>query len=317
MRLSKRRWLRAQTLGYVWPMPVIPWLAELSERLVSAVERAEVLDAPAEAVDKAVAWVRPGAVKDLLSGVPGGHPLHPALVAVPIGSFVGATYLDAVGGDPAAARRLLGLGLASSVPTALTGLSDWSDTRGAERRVGLVHLVVNVTGLGLLTASWLARARGQRTAGAVASGLAGLTVIGVGGWLGGHLAYALGVGVDTTAFLRPPTEWVYAVAEHELVEGKPVAVTIENTPVLLVRQDGRISAIGDRCSHRGAPLHEGPVVDGCVECPWHGSRFDLTDGSVVRGPATRPAASFETRVVDGQVQVRRDEARTLRLNPTG
>ena len=62
-------------------------------------------------------------------------------------------------------------------------------------------------------------------------------------------------------------------------------------------------------------MHEIPVRDGCVECPWHGSRFAVTDGSVVRGPATRPAATFQTRVVEGRVQVRRHETRTLRLNP--
>ena len=57
---------------------------------------------------------------------------------------------------------------------------------------------------------------------------------------------------------------------------------------------GRVTAMVARCSHRGAPLDEGAVVDGCLECPWHRSRFSLDDGSVVRGPAVAPQAIVAT-----------------------
>lgn len=290
-------------------------LSRLVERATTTIEQATALDPAAEALDKVASVVPPGPVKDALSGVALGHPAHPMLVTVPIGAVTSAVVLDLLGNDCRAARRLVGLGLLSAVPAGLTGFSDWSDTRGAERRVGVAHLALNAVGLGLLGGSWLAR-RDDRSAAGPWLSLAGLALLGGSGWLGGHLSYALGVGVDTTAFQRPPTEWTDAAADSEVVDGRPIAVTVEDTPVLLVRSDGAIQAIGDRCTHRGAPLHEGPVVDGCIECPWHGSRFDLSDGAVVRGPATRPAPAFETRVVDGRVQVRRDEERTLRLYPT-
>ncbi len=290
-------------------------VSRLVERVTSAIERAASLDPAAEALDTVVSVVPPGAVKDALSGVALGHPAHPMLVTVPIGAVTSAVTLDLLGDDRRAARRLVALALLSAVPAALSGLSDWSDTRGAERRVGVAHLSLNVMGLGLLGASWWVRRDERGMAGPVLS-LAGLGLLGGSGWLGGHLSYAMGVGVDTTAFQRPPTTWSDAVADVELVEGQPVAVTVEDTPVLLVRSNDTVRAIGDRCTHRGAPLHEGTIADGCVECPWHGSVFDLTDGSVVRGPATRPAPVFETRIVDGRVQVRRDEERSLRLNPT-
>jgi nitrite reductase/ring-hydroxylating ferredoxin subunit len=74
--------------------------------------------------------------------------------------------------------------------------------------------------------------------------------------------------------------------------------------VLLVRHSGQVHALADRCSHRGGPLHEGQLVDGCVQCPWHGSRFLLDDGTIARGPASRPQPAYETRVVEGRVQVR-------------
>ena len=84
---------------------------------------------------------------------------------------------------------------------------------------------------------------------------------------------------------------------------------------MLLRQGGRLHVLGDRCTHRGGALHEGQVVDGCIQCPLHGSRFSLDDGAVERGPATRPAPVFEVRIVDGRVQVRRQEVRALRTNP--
>ena len=259
-------------------------------------------------------------MKDLLSGVAVGHPLHPALVAVPIGAFSGAVALDLTGREQSAARTLVGLGLLSSVPAAAAGLTDWSDTRGAERRVGLAHLALNVAGLGVIAASWLSRRRNPGTGVFDSHGpwltLTGFGILGASAWLGGHLAYAMGVGVDTTAFQRPPTRWTDTVAVSELVDGQPVTATSAAT-----RPSGpdrrRVHALADRCTHRGGPLHEGTVHDGCIECPWHASRFALKDGAVVQGPATRPAPVYEARVVGGRVQVRRDEVRTLRLNPAG
>lgn len=288
-------------------------LTRLLDRLTLGVEEARILDRPGDLGQAVTSRLGPGPVKDALSGTWIGHPLHPVLVTVPIGAFSGAVLLDLFGTEGIAARRLIAVGLVSAVPTAAAGLSDWGDTQGAERRVGVAHALANVVGLSLLTGSWLARrsgGRGQLLA------VSGLGVIGLGGWLGGHLAYALGVGVDTTAFLEPPTEWTDACAESELSDGVPHAVTVLDFPVLLVRDGGALRAIGNRCTHRGAPLHEGELTDGCIVCPWHGSVFELADGSVRRGPATRPAAVFEVRAVDGRVQVRREEEHALRLSPT-
>src|SRR5665811_1660508 len=99
-------------------------LNALLERLAGAVERADVLDAPADLGQKLTGMLPPGQVKNALSGTAAGHPMHPVLVSVPIGAFTGAVVLDVTSGDPAASRRLIGLGLLSAVPTAVTGLSD-------------------------------------------------------------------------------------------------------------------------------------------------------------------------------------------------
>jgi nitrite reductase/ring-hydroxylating ferredoxin subunit len=207
------------------------------------------------------------------------------------------------------------LGTLCALPAAVTGASDWADTLGAERRAGAVHALANDAALGLYTASWVARRRGHHGNG-VRRALLGAAVLGFSGWLGGHLAYALGVGVDTTAFLAGPTEWTDVAAEADLVEGEPLCVDVGVVPLLLIRERGNVFALHDRCTHRGGPLHEGTVADGCISCPWHQSRFSLADGGVVRGPATRPQARFAVRVQGDRVQVRKtDERRTLRSNP--
>jgi nitrite reductase/ring-hydroxylating ferredoxin subunit len=188
---------------------------------------------------------------------------------------------------------------------------------GAEQRVGLVHATVNSLTLGAYTLSWWERRRGHWFRG-VGWSVLGATTMGVGGWLGGHMSYALGVGIDTTAFQHTVDEWTVTADASEVRVGELTGGDANGVPVVLTRlADGSVVALADRCTHRGAPLHEGELVDGCIVCPWHQSEFDL-DGAVLRGPATRPQLVYDTSEQDGQVLVRRtDEERTLRTNPVG
>src|SRR4051812_30569025 len=128
-------------------------IARLLERVTATLERAEVLDRPVDAGQRLTGRLQAGPVKDLLSGTPAGHPLHPVLVTVPIGALTGAVTLDVLGGNAAASRRLIGLTVLSAVPAAAAGLSDWSETRGAERRVCGAHTPPNVPGPGAPTAT--------------------------------------------------------------------------------------------------------------------------------------------------------------------
>jgi len=294
-------------------------VASVLDRMVERVEEASTLDALGQRLSELVASaVRPAAVTDALSGTWLGHPLHPVLVAVPIGSWIGAGVLDVGGGagSAVAARRLIGLGLVAALPTAASGASDWTTTLGAERRVGMAHAAANWSAIACYGLSWLARAR--RTTG-LAKGLAaaGAGLIAVGGYLGGHLSYAQGVGVDTTAFRTGPGEWTAVVPVADIAEQALSAAPVGEVSVLLARDGERVRALDNRCTHRGGPLADGERKDGCVACPWHASIFRLDDGSVVHGPASRPQPCYETRTIDGQLEVRRPEARALRTNPVG
>jgi nitrite reductase/ring-hydroxylating ferredoxin subunit/uncharacterized membrane protein len=270
------------------------------------VERMEALDRVAKPVAGAVGRaVRPRIVRNLLSGTNLGHPLHPMLTDLPIGAWTMATLLDAVGGAAAApaADLLVGAGVVAAVPTAASGLNDWSDTHGAETRVGLVHAAANTTALSLYIASLVARLRGRRRPGRVLGQL-GFAVLAAGGYLGGHLGYVRGVNVNHTAWHERPDEWTAVLPDSELAEGQSRAVDTAAGRILLARCAGQVLALDSVCTHAGGPLEEGVVADGYVTCPWHGSMFRLADGEIRRGPASTPEPGFETRVLGGQIEIR-------------
>jgi nitrite reductase/ring-hydroxylating ferredoxin subunit/uncharacterized membrane protein len=287
-------------------------------RLTDWLERREGIDRLAQPVnDVAHRVIRAGPLKDMLSGTWLGHPLHPILVMVPIGSWTSASLIDLAAGARSTpmARRLVGVGVVSALPAALSGLADWSDIAGSEQRIGLTHAALNSIAVALYGASWWARRRPGAAGPALA--LAGMVVATGAGYLGGHLIYAQGVGVDTNAFHTGPDEWEAIAAVDDLPGRGGMAVTASNASLLVVRHGGTIAALENRCSHRGGPLAEGDIQGDCVTCPWHASRFDLRTGEVVAGPATVGQPVYETRIRDGQIQVRRHEERTLRTNPVG
>jgi nitrite reductase/ring-hydroxylating ferredoxin subunit/uncharacterized membrane protein len=275
----------------------------LGERL----EAAESLDRFAGPAHRAVTRLLPsGPAKDVLHGVWLGHPLHPLLTDLPIGFWTSAFVLDLVGGRraPPAADVLVGLGVAAAVPTAAAGVADWSELNTPERRSGAVHAVANLAATTLYTLSLIARTRGKRGRG-VALAMAGATAATVGGFLGGHLTFRRAAGVNQAAGVSTDTAWADITIEGTLGNDKPVLAHLDDTPLAAIETDGSPTALFDTCNHLGGPLHEGDVVDGCLRCPWHGSTFRATDGTVVRGPATAPQPAFEVRVDGDKPQARR------------
>jgi nitrite reductase/ring-hydroxylating ferredoxin subunit/uncharacterized membrane protein len=286
-------------------------MANPLHELARRVETAKPLDGPGRAFQNAInAAIDPTPVKNALNGTWLGHPAHPLFTDIPIGAWGMAVTLDWLGGKAGrkSADRLIALGILAAVPTAATGAAQYADFNDAKaRRVGLVHAAANVVGLATFTASWLARKRGKRLRGK-ALGLAGIGALTAGGWLGGYLAYDLGLGVNRNAFDDAAvSEWTDAASLDSLTDGKAHLVSVEGVDVLLVRDGdgGVVRALANTCTHMGGPLNEGEVADGCITCPWHGSTFRLDDGSVVRSPAVAGQASFETRVDGGVVKIRR------------
>ncbi|MEA2682416.1 MAG: hypothetical protein QOK05_744 [Chloroflexota bacterium] len=277
--------------------------------VVSGLEQSALLDDFSNTVTAVVhGLTESDTIKNALSGAWLGHALHPLLTDLPIGFWMSAVTLDIVGGKAAegGADLLLGLGNLSALGTAATGLADWSDSNdGAEKRVGVVHGVANVAGLALMAGSWLARRSGARGTGK-ALGMMGIGVAGASAYLGGHLLMARGLGVTHAGYGvdEEVGEWTDVAAAADLVEGKPMKVSAKNVEVMLLKQDGEVRALANLCGHAGGPLHKGDVGEGDITCPWHGSRFQLVDGCVLRGPASMPQPAFVARVRGDRVEVR-------------
>jgi nitrite reductase/ring-hydroxylating ferredoxin subunit/uncharacterized membrane protein len=287
---------------------------ELLEAM-NVIEDQTWLEAPSETIAGAVSKVLtrpsggPTRLDDFLNGVWLGHPLHPMLTDIPIGSWTVALALDGlemITGRPdfsTGADTALGVGILGAVASAITGAAQWQYTVGRQRRLGLSHALLNVVALGLYGASLAYRLNGKRSAGRVTA-LVGYGIVLVSGYIGGDLVFGQRLGVTHIPEQELPESWQPAIANDELHEGDLKRVTIGDVPVLLVRQQGQAYALAEVCAHLGGPLSEGTLGECSVTCPWHGSRFRLDDGAILNGPATFRQPVYETRVRNGTIEVR-------------
>jgi nitrite reductase/ring-hydroxylating ferredoxin subunit/uncharacterized membrane protein len=251
-------------------------------------------------------------IANILHGVWLGHSLHPVLTDIPLGAWTVAAALDlmeAFGGRTElgpGADAAVGVGLAGALGAAASGLTDWyilGDADKSNQRVGAAHALLNVGATALYGTSWLLRRGGRRGAGR-AVGWLGFAVVSAAAYLGGALVSENKLSVDHATRERLPTDFVSVLPDADLSENTLMRVEVNGVKILLVRRNGQLSALGELCSHLGGPLAEGKLDGDCVVCPWHASKFALSSGEVVDGPATFPQPRFETRVQNGQIEVR-------------
>lgn len=246
--------------------------------------------------------IRP--IKDLLNGTWLGHPLHSAVTDVPIGSLVVAVVLDLldqrVGADVALLATVLFM-----LAAAVAGAADYVDTDGTARVRASLHSTLMVVALVVLLISLALRAGdpADRTVPIVLS-IVGLLIVTAGAFVGGDVVYVLGNMVSRHAFRGAGVKWIRLEIEgvtdlSALPEATPVKARAGINEIALVRIGATVHALHAVCAHAGGPLAQGTVVDGCLECPWHGSRFRLRDGRLARGPAVYDQPVYELRAAEG------------------
>ena len=248
-----------------------------------------------------------GPLKDLAHGRWLGHPLHAATTDIPIGALTVTIVLDVLN-QRAAADAALVVGVVFLVLSAISGAADYTDTDGTALMHATVHSVLMVVALLVYLVSLALRAANpvDRTLPVVLSVVA-YGVLTAGAYVGGHVVYVLGNMVERHAFGGRGTKWVPLDLGglKELPEGTPVRAKAGSNTLVLVKQGDATRVLHDTCAHAGGPLSEGTIVDGCIQCPWHGSRFRLTDGHVVRGPSVYDQPHYEVRSGESGLEVRR------------
>lgn len=249
--------------------------------------------------------IRP--IKDFLNGTWLGHPVHAALTDLPIGALTVGIVLDVIG-QPVAADVALLVGVLSIVAAAVVGLADYTDVDGTARTRATVHATLMTIALVLFLVSLVIRAGGpaDRTV-PIALVVVGYLIMTLSAAVGGDVVYLIGTHVNRHAWRGAGPKWIALDLGGlpDIPEGGPTKVRAGINNLILVRSGETIQALHETCAHAGGPLAQGTLVDGCIQCPWHGSRFRLADGHVARGPSMYDQPAYEVRRGEAGWEVRR------------
>jgi nitrite reductase/ring-hydroxylating ferredoxin subunit/uncharacterized membrane protein len=203
----------------------------------------------------------------------------------------------------------IGAGLLAGVPGAVDYFSVVPPNSSGSTRA-TKHAIANITALTLFGLSWALR-RGRGATGATLTAqAAGVGMMSVGGWMGGTLVYRNQIGVDhryadagkwQETTLDPTEQGLVRVSDSDLGVNQMKLVRAAGARVVVARTEEGYAAFDDRCTHKGGPLSDGALICGTVQCPWHGSQFDVETGEVKCGPAKKEIATYEVKESNNQV----------------
>ena len=140
----------------------------------------------------------------------------------------------------------------------------------------------------------------------------GLVILFIAGWMGGTLVYRNQIGVDPRyAHAGKWKEEHFAEKEElevaktdELQLNQMKLVHIGKERIVVARSEKGYVAFHDRCTHKGGSLAGGAMICGTVQCPWHGSQFDVHDGHVSAGPAKEKIKTYPLEERDGVIYLK-------------
>jgi nitrite reductase/ring-hydroxylating ferredoxin subunit/uncharacterized membrane protein len=251
---------------------------------------------------------RIGPIQHFLNGSWLGHPVHVVITDVPVGAFTVSIVADVLG-QPLVADVSMLLGVLAMIGAAVTGLADYAEVDGTARTRATVHGTLMVIVLVLYTISLVIRSGNpvDRLPAIVIAGIAYL-LLALAAEIGGDLVFLIGTHVNRHAWRGAGTKWIPLDLGglDDIPEGGPTKLRAGINDLAIVRNGDTILAVHAQCAHAGGPLAEGTVADGRIQCPWHGSRFQLADGHVARGPAMYDQPAYEVRRAEaGGWEVRR------------
>jgi nitrite reductase/ring-hydroxylating ferredoxin subunit/uncharacterized membrane protein len=253
-----------------------------------------------------------------------GHPIHPALIPFPFAFLYGALLFDILGlaADSAplwtTGGHLAAAGIIAAIAAAVPGLIDYFYTvppNSTGKTRATRHMAVNLGAVTLMAAALWLRPGGSVPPGVptLALEVVAVALLTMGGWMGGTLVSRNQISVDhryagagkwnESRIAASRSEAVVVATAGELEINQMKLLRMDDARIVLGRTESGWVAFDDHCTHRGGSLADGVMICGTVQCPWHGSQFDVRSGAVKAGPAEEPITTYEVEERDGKVRL--------------
>lgn len=252
-----------------------------------------------------------------------GHPIHPILVGFPIAFFIGVLLFDILGyaNDRASflttAYYLTIAGIVSALITAVPGVIDYFFTvppKSSGKKRASIHGIINVTVVVIFVITLVCRQKADASP-ALILVLETIGVIGLGisGWLGGTLTFRNQIGVDiryansakwSEATIKDKKNIIEVATANELTINQMKLIKLhDDKRIVVARTENGYVAFDDQCTHKGGSLAGGSMMCGTVQCPWHGSQFNVNTGEVKAGPAKQKINTYTVKEEMGKVLI--------------
>ena len=248
------------------------------------------------------------------------HPLHPILVSFPIAFFIGTLLFDVLGfiynedhfNITALYLEIAGIGFA--LLAAIPGIIDYIfivPPKSSAKKRAAKHGLTNTLVVILFSAALILR-HNREISFYVILGIEflGIILLSIAGWMGGTLVYRNQIGVDIRyayagkwkeEYLHAHNGQVAVATIDELKVNQMKLIHIQDKRIVVCKTEKGYAAFDDRCTHRGGSLAGGSMICGTVQCPWHGSQFDVNTGEVKAGPAKERIKIYNVREAEGKV----------------
>jgi nitrite reductase/ring-hydroxylating ferredoxin subunit/uncharacterized membrane protein len=248
------------------------------------------------------------------------HPLHPILISFPIAFFTGTLIFHLLGwsmnnSDFLKTAYYLNIaGILFALLAAIPGFIDFLYTvppKSSGKKRAAKHGITNVIMLVCFIIAFFYRR--DETANhffLVLLEIIGVSLMIIAGWMGGTLVYRNQIGVDiryanagkwTETSVDKNTGEIEVATSDELKVNSMKLLHVNDKRIVLARTEDRYVAFDDRCTHKGGSLAGGSTMCNVVQCPWHGSQFDLTTGTVKEGPAKKSIKTYTVKETEGKI----------------
>ena len=248
------------------------------------------------------------------------HPLHPILIPFPIAFFTGTFLAHAAGWiwdnsrllDTAYYLNAAGIGFA--LFAAIPGIIDFIYTvppKSSGKKRAAQHGITNVIMLLIFTAAFFYRRNEEvNQAFLLAMEIAGIVLMMIAGWMGGTLVYRNQIGVDQRYANAGKWNEAYFITNENSIEVASIdelkvnamkLLHVNKKRIVLARTEENFVAFDDHCPHKGGSLAGGSMMCGTVQCPWHGSQFDVRNGALKAGPSKESIHTYKVQEANGKV----------------